>query len=53
MGGIQTEPPTIIQRDAVTEVDAKVPDNAPQGNTEVVVIAYDGRKTAPEAFVVE
>jgi hypothetical protein len=53
VGGIETTRPEVVIKDTVTELRTKVPREAPLGKTKLVVIAYDGRKTAEQEFEVD
>jgi hypothetical protein len=52
IGGVEAPAPTVVIKDTVTEITAIVPENVPQGQTDVVVVAFDGRSSAPYAFEV-
>jgi hypothetical protein len=52
IGGIEATTAPATVGDAVTEVQATVPDATPRGRTELVAIAFDGRATAPSPFEV-
>lgn len=52
IGGVETPTPEVTIKDAVTEIATTVPTGAPKGQTELVVIAFDGRSTAAHSFEV-
>jgi IPT/TIG domain len=52
IGGVETPAPQVTIKDAVTEVATTVPAGAPQGQTELVVVAFDGRSTGAQSFEV-
>jgi hypothetical protein len=46
IGEVQTQAPQVTIKDAVTEIATTVPNGAPKGQTELVVIAFDGRSVS-------
>jgi hypothetical protein len=52
IAGVESPKPQVAIKDAVTEIATAVPKAAPRGQTELVVIAYDGRSTAAQSFEV-